>query len=131
MNNEDLFARKIINHLESSLDGVPLHIQARLNNAREIALSKAKKEHIHLGGGVLGFRFSVFRRKTLSFSFLILLLITLFFSHQYILTQSTATEAAELDEEILGDDAPVQAYTDPVFTNVFRSGAINSSKNTD
>ena len=128
MNQEDIFARKVVGHLNRGLNSLPPHIQSRLNVSRNIALDGRPKNIVPVGRGLLAFGNFQIKSKTLIFSLLLLGSLAVFTTQQYLQTESIARDAADLDEEILSDEAPVQAYTDPVFTTVFRSGALKRNE---
>lgn len=128
MNPQDLFARRVVQRLNQGLDENPHHIQVRLTFAREQALAAAKRaQPVNLGGSVLGLQWAQHRQRA-ALGVLALLAAFMLMTAQYRLIHSTAMEAADIDEIILSDDAPVQSYTDPGFGAVFRSGLLNPVK---
>jgi hypothetical protein len=130
MNNQtDLFAKKITQRLNEGLSDIEPHIQQRLNVARNIAISKSTQNNAtHVGSNQLALNLAYFKSKINGFAVLLLLILAMVSSIQYTQIQATADEAADLDAEILSDDTPVQAYTDPVFSLVFRSGLLSNEK---
>lgn len=84
---------------------------------------------VSVGQGVLAFDFNFFGRKFTFATLALALALTGLGAIQYNNMQDTANAAADLDEEILSDEAPVQAYMDPVFTSVFHSGLLGKSEN--
>lgn len=134
MNNQsDLFAQKITKRLDDSLADIAPHIQKRLNVARGIAVDKIQPPKANrVGRNELALNFAHFRSKMSGLAALILLAMAMAMAMvimiQYSQIQANADEAADLDAEILADDAPVQAYTDPAFSLVFRSGLLSSEK---
>lgn len=130
MNNpSDLFAKKITKRLDDGLSDIAPHIQQRLNVARSIAIAKTTKTDVkRVGRNELALNFAYFKSKMGGLTALLLLAMAMAIMVQYTQIQATADEAADLDAEILADDAPVQAYTDPAFSLVFRSGLLSNEK---
>lgn len=130
MENETLFAKKLIERLDEATHSLPRHVQTRLDLARELALSQVKTS-VALGAGqsTLALHWGFFKRKMALGTAGLGLAMCAMCAVQYFNAQQTARIAAAIDEEILSDDAPVQAYMDPAFGAVFHSGLLLRSEN--
>lgn len=125
MNPKDLFTQRVIQRLDNGLDELPQHIQARLNQARDLALAaKTKTQSVSVGQGLFALTLQSARQRFVFFA-LAGLMGFMMLAAQYARIQDTTMEAADIEEIILSDDAPVQAYTDPGFSAVFRLGLLS------
>jgi hypothetical protein len=121
MDTEDKFSRRLVARLDENLDVMPQHILARLEQSRELALNLAStKQASYVGGGALALHWNFGRNKIAALAMGVLLLLAA--AAQYRAIQTTADEAADIDETILSDQAPVQSYLDAGFVAVLRSG---------
>lgn len=125
MDTQDQFSRRLAAHLEQGLDDLPKHVLAQLEQAREKALSRAPRRStgaVFIGNGTIALNWrNVYRSKLIAVAMAALCVLTMA-AAQYRAIQSTADEAADIDETILSEQAPVQSYLDPGFVAVLRSG---------
>jgi Protein of unknown function (DUF3619) len=127
---QDVFARRVVQKLDNSLDDLPHHVSERLRVARLRALDLHKRSaqqlafspsiQIQNGVATLGrgpaseSDYSVFWEKLVSFLPLIVLLLGLMIIHEFQ-NDSRVRELADVDQALLLDDLPPDAYTDPGF----------------
>ena len=127
---QDVFARRVVNKLDSSLEDLPHHVSERLRVARLRALGLQKRPveqgafapsiQIQNGaatmgsGSDLGSGRSHFWEKWVSFLPLMVLLLGLMLIHEFQ-NDFRARELADVDQALLLDDLPPDAYTDPGF----------------
>lgn len=131
---EDRFGRRFVAKLSEANDEIPHEISERLKAARMVALSKrklAKAEtatavvtlgdvaSLQLGGEKLNWWNRVFSVLPLVALVVGLLAIEMFQDEFW------ADEVASVDAELLSDDLPTEAYTDPGFAQYLRSSGRN------
>lgn len=122
MDTQDKFARRLAARLEANLDALPPHVLAKLEQSRETALARSRPRFVPVGGGALALHWlHLGRNKLAALSMASLVVLTLA-AAQYRAIQTTADEAADIDETILSGQAPVQSYLDAGFAAVLRSG---------
>jgi len=111
--NEEELAERIAKHLDSGLDDLPAGTVYRLRLARENALSRVRDEEFpdapHASGATL------LSRRLLIPVFSVILMLSGLVIWQQQTIQSTRTELAELDAQVLSDELPVTAYLDQGF----------------
>jgi Protein of unknown function (DUF3619) len=124
--SQDVFARRIVNELDASLEDVPHHVSERLRAARVRALTLRKQKapvplysasmHIQNGVATLGAGPGTGQlwEKMVSFLPLLVLLLGLMFIYEHQ-NDFRARELADVDQALLLDDLPPDAYTDPGF----------------
>ena len=124
--SQDVFARRIVSELDVSLDNVPHHVSERLRAARVRALSLHKQmahtpvmtSSIQIQNGVAslggGSGSSPLWEKLVSMLPLLVLMLGLMLIHEFQ-NDSRARELADVDQALLLDELPPDAYTDPGF----------------
>jgi hypothetical protein len=127
MDPHDLFAQRVAARLDEGLDQLAPHLVSRLDQARKAALLHAKPQNTSTWAGPNVLAWSGFGRRA-STGLAALALLGAAMWGQYARIQWAADEAADIDEEILSQPAPVQAYTDPAFLAAWRSGRLKSTK---
>jgi len=126
----DIFARRVVQKLDNSLDELPHHVSERLRVARVRALGMQKRTteqaifapsiQIQNGVATLGHGpapdsgNSPLWEKLMSFLPLIVLLLGLMIIHEFQ-NDLRVRELADVDQALLLDDLPPDAYTDPGF----------------
>jgi hypothetical protein len=129
---EDLFGRRIAARLSDASDNVPHEISERLKAARMMALSKRNVLKLETASAVVssgpaaslqmgGESFNWWSRigAVLPLIALIAGLMTI----QLVQDDFWADEIASVDSELLTDELPPTAYTDPGFTQFLRTTA--------
>ena len=125
---EARLARRIAARLSERADVLPHDISERLRVARQQAVERARQLrklsaapafHAQSGSAVMSGPPSWWLRVA-SVAPLALLLVGLFVIQRTYLEQQISA-AAEIDEAILTDDLPPQAYTDPGFAEFLKS----------
>ena len=127
---EDVFARRIVQEMDNSLDDLPHHVSERLRVARLRALGLQKRTSeqtafapsIHIQNGVAALGHgpspesgnSPLWEKLVSFLPLIVLLFGLMIIYEFQ-NDLRVRELADVDQALLLDDLPPDAYTDPGF----------------
>lgn len=127
---QEVFARRVVQQLDSSLEDLPHHVSERLRVARLRALGLQKKPveqtayahtiQIQNGAATLrgnpesGQGHGSFWEKLVSFLPLIVLLLGLMLIHEFQ-NDLRVRELADVDQALLLDDLPPDAYTDPGF----------------
>ncbi len=124
---QDRFGRNIAARLSDTTQGLPNDITERLKSARMQAMAKRKvvaklqsAVSIHANGGAATLNMgdptnSIWTR--LGSLVPLLLLIFGLLGIAVIQEQRVADEIAEVDVELLADDLPPSAYTDPGFVH--------------
>jgi hypothetical protein len=112
MNEEELAAR-VAKYLDSGLDDLPAGTLYRLRLAREKALSQLRDDELPDVSRAAGT--SLFSRRLLVPVFAVILMLSGLVVWQQQTIQSTRTELAELDAQVLSDELPVTAYLDQGF----------------
>lgn len=106
--------RLIRRHLDNGLAGLPQEQAARLQRARELALSKQKQASwmARMAGAGISLHLDFFAQRALA-RFTALLVVTgaMAFWH----AQSYVIELEELDSAILTDEMPIDVITDKGF----------------
>lgn len=131
---EEGFAQKIVFRLSESENLLDRDVSERLKAARAMALSKRKilsiqsTEMKNSGSSLVlgGFR----KHPRWDFFASVLPLVALIVGLLVIgplQDQSRADEVAEVDTELLIDELPPEAYTDPGFLQYLRSNSANSN----
>lgn len=132
-NAESVFANKIVTRLHDGLHEMPHDFSERLRIARNLALThytvpKATSRIVPLSNGstlIFGrTRFARFFNSLMSMVPLFVLICGLFAIQNYH-DQNRATELADLDTELLTDDLPPSAFTDPGFAQFLRAKALS------
>lgn len=132
MDKEDIFARKVIKALDEGLDDMDANIASRLSQARAKALQASPSSQsvilsstrpgaltlAGLGGGPLSVKMAA--------GAIALLILFTGWSAHWNWVNTSAEETADLDAQILADDAPLQAYSDPLFSMTIRQGLLKS-----
>lgn len=131
---EEVFAQKIVSRLSGTENLLDRDINERLKAARSMALSKRKvltthASEVETSGGTLvlgGFsnhpRWDFFASVVPLVALIVGLLVMGPLQDQY-----RADEVAEVDTELLIDELPPAAYTDPGFLQYLRSNSANSN----
>jgi Protein of unknown function (DUF3619) len=127
------FGWKVAAALDEQATGLPADIQTRLRFAREQALSRAKVSQpataastvqtngggtAALGGGK-GSSERWWMRLGVIVPVAVLIMGLVWIDHQH--TRAQIEAAAEVDAELLADDLPPEAYSDPGFAEFLRS----------
>ena len=126
-NHQDRFARNIAARLSDTTQNLPNDITERLKAARMQALAKRKvvaklqpAQSVHMNGGTgsltMGDPTNNIWNRLGSLVPLLLLIVGLL-TIAVIQEQRAANEIAEVDVELLADDLPPSAYTDPGFVH--------------
>jgi hypothetical protein len=127
---EDRFGQKIAQRLAGTTDNIPHDISERLKAARMQALTKRKVVRLQLAsgtsgkGGVLALHMgdddrSLWNRIA---SFLPLLaLIAGLITIAVVAEDNRAKDLADIDAQLLTDELPPDAYTDPGFAQFLRT----------
>lgn len=123
------FAQRIVAHLTEESGNVGSDISERLRFARETALQRARNSRavpsasssLNRSGAslVLGGWSGSWGLKAASLLPLVALVVGLFFI-QNIQTEEQIAIAAEIDADLLADDLPPRAYTDPGFVEFLK-----------
>jgi hypothetical protein len=126
---QDTFGRKIVGRLSDTTTNLPHDISERLKVARMQALSKRKVVKLQTASGLtssggvaslhMGGSDSSIWIKMASILPLLALVAGLF-AIDYIADETRAIDIATVDTEILTDELPPDAYTDPGFTQFLR-----------
>jgi len=123
---QDVFARQIASGLDASLEDLPHHVSERLSVARLRALTLQKKPvqqpvfapSIQIQNGVAtlsaGPTNNHFWEKLVSLFPLLVLLLGLVVIYEFQ-NELRARELADVDQALLLDELPPDAYTDPGF----------------
>lgn len=129
LNNEDQLGRNIAARLNSAVNDIPHDITERLKAARMQALTKRKVVKLQVATGVTsrggvaslhmgGDERSVWNR--IASLLPLLVLIAGLFTIALTAEDRRVDEIAEIDVELLTDDLPPDAYTDPGFAQFLR-----------
>lgn len=131
MSPEDTFAKKVVQALDEGLDQLDPQIQSKLSQARARAMQahgRPASVSLFQGGSTLALgqaqRFKLPHRAAAA-----LVALALCFSGWSAHSQwvnANAEAAADLDAQILADDAPLQAYSDPLFSMTVRQGLLKN-----
>ena len=111
--NQEEFAERIARYLDSGLDELPAGTLYRLRLAREKALSQVRDQDTPVAGSAAGG--TLLSRRLLVPVFAVILLLSGLVVWQEHTVQSTRTDLAELDAQVLSDELPVTAYLDQGF----------------
>jgi hypothetical protein len=132
--NLDAFSRAVVARISESTDQLPRDVTERLRAARMQALAKRKVVTVAVANAVFvqngvatlqsGNEEGGFWRKLASVIPLIALLTGLV-SIGWIQDELRADELAKVDVELLLDELPPSAYTDPGFVQFLRKGQGN------
>jgi hypothetical protein len=123
-NYQEIFARSIVARLNDSSEKLPHDISERLKAARMQALGKRKLVNVKVASGVsvngnaAALQFDGEHRRLWSWLAAAVPLIVLvggLFAIDVVQDGFGTMELAEVDAEILTDDLPPAAYTDPGF----------------
>ena len=124
------FGRLIASRLDDASDSLPYDISERLRAARVRAVSSRRASQVELvpavtlSGGEATLQLGGPKSQRWSrFASLLPLLVLLagLFAINWIQEDRRASELAEIDAEILTDDLPPEAFTDPGFVQFLRS----------
>lgn len=129
LHNEDQLGRNIAARLNSAVNDIPHDITERLKAARMQALTKRKVVKLQVATGVTsrggvaslhmgGDERSVWNR--IASLLPLLVLIAGLFTIALTAEDRRVDEIAEIDVELLTDDLPPDAYTDPGFAQFLR-----------
>lgn len=123
---QERFGRAVGRRLSAGTAELPYHVTERLRAARVQAVGKRKVEAtapavVASGGGTLAFGGLGLWRQIASALPLVVLAGGLVLIHT-IQNERRATEVAEVDAQLLTDDLPPAAYTDPGFVQFLKSG---------
>ncbi|OYU44069.1 MAG: hypothetical protein CFE44_14925 [Burkholderiales bacterium PBB4] len=127
---EERFGRRVAARLSDSSDHLPHEISERLKAARMMALSKRNVVKVETAGRAIGFgstaalqaggeRFGWWGR--LAASLPLFALVAGLAAIEVLQDDFWANEVASIDAELLTDELPPSAYTDPGFTQYLRS----------
>jgi len=111
--NEEELAERIAKYLDSGLDDLPAGTLYRLRLAREKALSQVRDDE--LPDVPRAAAATLLSRRLLVPVFAVILMLSGLVVWQQQSIQSTRTELAELDAQVLSDELPVTAYLDQGF----------------
>jgi hypothetical protein len=111
--NEEELAERVAKYLDSGLDDLPAGTLYRLRLAREKALSQVRDDELPDAPRAAGA--TLLSRRLLVPVFAVILLLSGLVVWQQQTIQSTRTELAELDAQVLSDELPVTAYLDQGF----------------
>lgn len=122
---QERFGRAVGRRLSAGTAELPYHVTERLRAARVQAVGKRKVEAtapaMVASGGTLAFGGFGLWRQIASALPLVVLAGGLVLIHT-IQNERRATEVAEVDAQLLTDDLPPAAYTDPGFVQFLKSG---------
>lgn len=131
MDKEDIFAKKVVGALEEGLSQLDPETLSKLSQARARAMQahgRGQNAALPQGGGSLAWAGSGGRLSWLSpraaAALVALALCLSGWSAHSSWVNANAEEAADLDAQILADDAPLQAYSDPLFSMTIRQGLL-------
>jgi hypothetical protein len=123
---QDAFGRRVAARLDSGAQHLPHEIAERLKAARMVALSARKVPQMQVAGGIvsnggtaallLGDGHRSLWEQFAALLPLVVLLVGLL-TIGILQEQNRAQELAEVDAELLVDELPPAAYTDPGFTH--------------
>ena len=129
---EARFARRLVACLAENADTVPHDVGERLRFAREKALEAARRVRTFevaqgvgvsaSGAAVLGFSQSRWWLRVASVLPLVALVGGLVMIQEWQV-RTQVSVAAEVDEALLGDDLPINAYRDPGFAEFLKAPA--------
>jgi len=111
--NEEELAERVAKYLDSGLDDLPAGTLYRLRLAREKALSQVRDDE--LPDIPRAAATTLLSRRLLVPVFAVILMLSGLVVWQQQSIQSTRTELAELDAQVLSDELPVTAYLDQGF----------------
>lgn len=127
---ESRFARRIVACLAESAGTVPHDVGERLRFAREKALEAARRVRTvnsaqgvgvsASGAAILGFSRSHWWLRVASVLPLVMLVGGLVLIQEWQV-RTQVSVAAEVDEALLGDDLPINAYRDPGFAEFLKA----------
>lgn len=123
MDTQDTFAKRVASRLDEGVGQLDPRIVSKLDQARLQALrAHHARSTLRVGSSLLAWMPAWGSRTSAALGAMALVAAALW--GQYARIQWAADEAADLDEQILSQPAPMQAYTDPAFLAAFRSGAL-------
>jgi len=111
--NEEELAERVAKYLDSGLDDLPAGTLYRLRLAREKALSQVRDDE--LPDVPRAAATTLLSPRLLVPVFAVILMLSGLVVWQQQSIQSTRTELAELDAQVLSDELPVTAYLDQGF----------------
>jgi uncharacterized protein DUF3619 len=125
---ESRFARSVVACLSESAESVAPDVAERLRFAREKSLEIARRSHgtaapvgvTASGAGILGFGRSQWWLRIAAVLPLVALVGGLVLIQDWQ-NRTQISVAAEVDEALLGDDLPINAYRDPGFTEFLKA----------
>lgn len=134
MDKENAFAKKVVAALDEGLVQLDSETVSKLSQARARAMQAHAPARalgsatLSQGGGALalggmGWRFNRFSPRAAVALVALALCFSGWSAHSNWVNAS-AEEAADLDAQILADDAPIQAYSDPLFSMTIRQGLL-------
>jgi hypothetical protein len=112
--NEQDFAERVAQRLDSGLDDLPAGTLYRLRLAREKALSQLRDGDMPETSPAMGAPLLSRRLLIPVFAVILILSGTVIWQQQTI-QNTTKTDLAELDAQVLSDELPVTAYLDQGF----------------
>jgi hypothetical protein len=123
---ESRFARSVVACLNESAHSVAPDVAERLRFAREKALETARHARVSVvgvdasGAAIAGFSNSPWWLRLASVLPLVALVGGLVLIQEWQ-NRAQISVAAELDEALLGDDLPINAYRDPGFSEFLKA----------
>lgn len=134
MDKETLFAKKVAQALDEGLEQLDRKTVAKLSQARARAMQARSLAHpsgpvvVAQKSGTLtlgGFFGGHLRPAHWASAALIAMALSLSgWSAHSSWVNANADDAADIDAQILADDAPIQAYSDPIFSMTLRQGLL-------
>ncbi len=130
MSAEDRFGQRLAARLSDASDDIPHEISERLKAARMMALSKRNVTKIETASAVVGLgqtaalhlggeKFNWWGRMAAIVP--LIALVAGLMAIQLVQDDFWADEIASVDAELLTDELPPEAYTDPGFAQYLRS----------
>lgn len=131
LNSEDQFGKRYASLLSDGSNGLPHEISERLKSSRMLALSKRSVIKAETASSVVGFsttaalhaggeKFSWWSR--LAATIPLFALVAGLMAIQHVQDEFWADEIASVDAELLSDELPPSAYTDPGFVQYLHNG---------
>ena len=130
MSAADRFGQRVAAQLSDASDGIPHEISERLKAARMMALSKRNIAKLETASAVVSLgqtaalhlgseKFNRWGRMAAIVP--LIALVAGLMSIQWVQDDFWANEIASVDAELLTDELPPEAYTDPGFAQYLRS----------
>jgi len=137
---QDEFGERVAARLEAGARGLPADVGARLKSIRMQALSRRKVANVRArtaaavfgnGSGAvmsLGGGRGPGRWGRLASALPLLALVAGLVTIHLVQTEDRLRELAEVDSDLLADDLPPSAYTDPGFIEFLKNGLQQSER---